>query len=262
MKLAVTAFAVLCSGAAAQTSSTCCPVVELRRYVLHPGMRDTLITLFDREFVETQEAAGMTLIAQFRDIDHPDVFTWLRGFPDMPSRATSLGAFYGGPVWARHREAANRTMVSSDDVRLLRPVHPGSGFAPAGLRASPGATKIPAGLVAVTIYTLASPPSEEFHELFDRSVVPHLAASGARPFAVLETEPARNTFPRLPIREGGHAFVWLARFANLKAYERHVAALAADQRWTTEIQPALQRYLAVPAEVWRLTATARSHTLR
>jgi hypothetical protein len=225
-------------------------------------MRDSLIPLFDREFVETQEATGMTIIGQFRDMDHPDVFTWLRGFPDMTSRAKSLGAFYGGPVWARHKEAANRTMISSDNVRLLRPVHPGSGFVPAGVRPRPGATVIPPGLVVVTIYSLAAVPGQEFRDLFDRVVVPRLVGTGARPFAVLETEPATNTFPRLPVREGEHAFVWLARFADVKAYDRHVAALAADRGWTGEIRPTLERHFAVPPEVWRLIPTARSHTLR
>src|SRR6185436_19195944 len=46
-------------------------VVELRQYTLHPGMRDVLIDLFDREFVETQEALGMTVLGQFRDLDDP-----------------------------------------------------------------------------------------------------------------------------------------------------------------------------------------------
>ena len=47
-------------------------VVELRQYTLHPRQRDVLIELFDREFVETQEAVGMTVIGQFRDLDDPD----------------------------------------------------------------------------------------------------------------------------------------------------------------------------------------------
>src|SRR5436190_21729839 len=73
----------------------CCPVVELRQYTLHPGMRDTLIELFDREFVESQEALGMKIIGQFRDADNPNRFVWLRGFRDMPSRAQALKDFYG-----------------------------------------------------------------------------------------------------------------------------------------------------------------------
>ena len=97
-------------------------VVELRRYTLHPGARDTLVELFDRAFVESQEALGIELIGQFRDLDRDDRFVWLRGFTDMTSREQALGAFYGGPVWAEHRDAANATMIDSDDVYLLRPV--------------------------------------------------------------------------------------------------------------------------------------------
>ena len=108
--------------------STASPIVELRQYTLHPGARETLIELFDREFVETQEACGMKVIGQFRDLDDPDRFVWLRGFPDMPARARALAAFYGGPVWKAHRNAANATMIDSDNVLLLRPVAPDAGF--------------------------------------------------------------------------------------------------------------------------------------
>ena len=83
------------------------PIVELRQYTLHPERRDELIELFDREFVETQEAVGMQVIGQFRNIDDPDQFVWLRGFNDMSARAGSLAAFYGGPIWKAHRDAAN-----------------------------------------------------------------------------------------------------------------------------------------------------------
>src|SRR5882724_4235763 len=76
----------------------CCLIVELRQYTLHPGKRDVLIDLFDREFVESQEALGMKVIGQFRNLDNPNRFVWLRGFQDMPSRAQALKDFYGGPV--------------------------------------------------------------------------------------------------------------------------------------------------------------------
>jgi hypothetical protein len=100
---------------------TCCPIVELRQYTLHRGRREVLIELFDREFIESQEALGMDVIGQFRDLNNPNRFVWLRGFRDMPSRARGLEDFYGGPVWKAHREAANATMIDSDNVLLLRP---------------------------------------------------------------------------------------------------------------------------------------------
>jgi hypothetical protein len=95
-------------------------IVELRRYRLRPGRREELIELFDREFVESQEALGMRILGQFRDLDRPDDFVWLRGFDGMASRPGALAAFYGGPVWAKHRDAANATMIDSDDVLLLQ----------------------------------------------------------------------------------------------------------------------------------------------
>jgi hypothetical protein len=75
------------------------PVVEFRQYTLHPGRRDDLIGLFERELIEPQETAGMALVGQFRDADDPDRFVWLRGFPDMKTRAEALGRFYYGPMW-------------------------------------------------------------------------------------------------------------------------------------------------------------------
>src|SRR5260370_6712692 len=98
---------------------TCCPIVELRQYTLHPGKRDVLIDLFDREFVESQEALGMKVIGQFRDLNNPNRFVWLRGFRDMPSRAQALKDFYGGPGFEAPRATANTPMIDADDVLLL-----------------------------------------------------------------------------------------------------------------------------------------------
>lgn len=137
-------------------------IVELRRYTLHPGQRDTLIELFDREFVETQETAGMRVIGQFRDLDDANRFVWLRGFADMAARAAGLDAFYGGPVWQTHRDAANATMVDSDDVLLLRPAWLGAGIdSDTPARATPGSTAQPAGLLDVSVFPLRAPASDE-----------------------------------------------------------------------------------------------------
>ncbi|HST58792.1 MAG TPA: hypothetical protein VLK84_08895 [Longimicrobium sp.] len=241
-------------------AASCCAVVELRQYLMHPRRRDELIELFDREFLETQEAAGMTVIAQFRDLDRPNVFTWFRGFSGMDPRAEALAAFYDGPVWARNRDAANATMVSSDDVLLLRSARPRSGFVPGG-RAPAGAVETPPGIVVATIYPLREPAAAGFTDFFERTVAPRLAATGATPSAMLETEPGANTFPRLPVREGEHVFVWLARFADAAAQERAAAALARDLPWMLEVQPALERRLIASAEILRLGPTARSRTL-
>src|SRR4030095_16783299 len=65
-------------------------VVELRQYTLHPGQRDVLIDVFERHFVESEEAEVMHICGTFRDLDNPDRFVWLRSFPDMAARAAAL----------------------------------------------------------------------------------------------------------------------------------------------------------------------------
>src|SRR5207237_8819053 len=123
---------------------------------LQPGKRDVLIDLFDREFVETQEKVGMKIIGQFRDLDHQDRFVWLRGFLDMTSRAKALNDFYSGPVWKAHREAANATIIDCDNVLLLRPAPPTSGFSLENLKRAPvGVDEIQTRMVNDTIYYFA-----------------------------------------------------------------------------------------------------------
>jgi NIPSNAP len=187
----------------------CCPVVELRQYTLRPGQRDVLVDLFDREFVETQEAVGMEIVGQFRDLDRPDRYVWIRGFPDMDRRRVSLEAFYGGPVWAAHRDAANATMVDVDDVLLLRPLSPATGFGPEPERPALAEDR-PAALVVVTVCSLDRPADPS---TVAEGVLPALAAAASPPLATFVEEPSENTFPALPVRTGEHVVVWVQRFA-------------------------------------------------
>ena len=154
-------------------------VIELRQYTLHPGARDRLISLFEREFVESQEALGLQVLGTFTDADDPDRFVWLRGFAGMDERRRGLQAFYGGPVWARHRDEANATMIDSDDVLLLRPLVPWTA----------GTTS------AATWHALVCP----LRAPADDNLVAALRASAGQWF---ETEPSENDFPRLPVRAG------------------------------------------------------------
>src|SRR5687767_11829972 len=103
----------------------CCAVIDLRQYTLRPGQRDRLIDVFDTYLVDGQEQTGMHIVGQFRDLDDPDRFVWIRGFRDLPARGRALKAFYGGPIWHEHAAAANATMIDSDNALLLRPVRLG-----------------------------------------------------------------------------------------------------------------------------------------
>jgi quinol monooxygenase YgiN len=210
------------------------PVIELRQYTLRPGQRDVLIELFDRELVESQEAEGMAIVGQFRDLDDPDRFVWIRGFDDMPSRARALAAFYGGPAWKAHRAEANATMIDSDNVLLLRPVSTRSGFpAPAAARLPVGATAAGPSRILVTLYYRHEPFDQAVADFFDRQARPALIEAGATPLASLQTEHAENTFPALPVRTGENVFACLARFpseTHLDAYLRQAGSSGPSQQ--------------------------------
>lgn len=235
------------------------PIVELRQYSLHPGTRDVLVDLFDREFVESQEALGMKVIGQFRDLDNPNRFVWLRGFRDMDSRAQELKDFYGGSVWKAHREAANATMIDSDNVLLLHPATPTSAFSLGNSeRPGTGSNETRNELIVATIYYFDAPVDSGFVQFFDKTVKPTVIGSGATVLACFVTEHSENTFPALPVREGENVFVWFARFNEAPAYERHFAALTHFPRWQDEIARELARRLKREPEILKLSPTTRS----
>lgn len=238
--------------------STCCPIVELRQYTLQPGARDTLIELFDREFVETQEAEGAAIIGQFRDLDRPDRFVWLRGFPDMPTRRRALTAFYSGPTWKANSTAANATMIDVDDVLLLRPAGPGTGFALSDReRRAPGSTHVGSELVIATICHVDASKGDGFVDFFHDTLTRPLINSGASIAGCFVTEPSENNFPALPVREGVNVCVWFSLFRDTEQYEHHLVMRAESERWASAAA-ALSRRLTREPETLRLSPTARS----
>ena len=212
-----------------------CSLVELRQYTLHPGQRETLVSVFEREFIETQEAVGIRVLGQFEDLDGPDRFVWFRGFADMDARRAALTSFYGGKVWAEHRNAANATMVDSDDVLLLRP---------AG-RVSPPPVPAPGGHLTLAILRFAHPVGEADAAAVAEHARAAAAADGARLLATLRTLYAANTFPALPIRDDVNAVVLISR-----------APTAAPATWPGGL--ARTSGLAAPPSVVRLRPTERS----
>lgn len=191
----------------------CCSVIELRQYRVHSGARERLVRVFEEHFVEGQERYGMRIVGQFRDLDAPDRFVWIRGFVDMETRARTLTDFYSGPVWAEHGPAANATMVDHTNVLLLRPVNAEAGFRfDPRLRPSPEAAEADGGLVVATIHHLAVPDPPE--ALVSARVDPGAGTLLGR----FVTERARNTYPRLPVREDANVLVTFVSYATHDAH--------------------------------------------
>jgi NIPSNAP len=228
-------------------------VVELRQYTLVPGQRDTLIEVFDAHFVEGQQAVGIDVIGQFRDLDDPDRFVWLRGYDSMAVRGEALPSFYYGPVWRAHSARANATMIDSDNALLLEPMHLGAAY--------PGLETVPAdavadGVIAVTVAHLARPVSDADRSLA-RTAATELAAVSADVVAVLATHVAENNFPALPLRDE-HVLVWITQFADDAGYARHRELLATSAGWRDVRRQLAARGSTTPMQELRLRPTHRS----
>jgi hypothetical protein len=136
--------------------------------------------------VESQEATGMRVLGQFRNLDDPDEFVWLRSFPGMAARHASLTAFYSGPVWRANSAAANATMVDVSNVLLLTPV--GADFPLPWHRVDSTETAV----LYIAITTAQPRPDPDT-------------------IGVMRTLHEENTYPALPVRTGADVFCELRR---------------------------------------------------
>jgi hypothetical protein len=225
-------------------------VFELRNYLLRPGQRDVLIGLFEREFIESQEALGAHVVATFRNLDDADRFVWIRSFADFDARVAALEPFYSGPAWQTHRAAANATMIDSDNVLLLRRYTGALAHDP-GARPLVGATAIPSSVFTVTTYYLAPGAEEDFGAYFADAIRPRVRERGGDVLTTFVSEHRPNNYPRLPVREGVNVFVALARFPSLQQQVESARSLGAIGR-------DIERRVIEPTETLRLQPTARS----
>lgn len=228
-------------------------VYELRNYAMQPGQRDVLIDLFEREFIESQEALGSHVVGTFRNLDDPNRFVWIRSFDTMTTRAAALDGFYTGPVWQRERTAANATIVDSDNVLQLRPV---SGDATRGATVRPGVgASPPTSLIVAETYFLADRQGDAFADVFATDALPLLRDLGRAPFATFATEHAPNSYPRLPVREHETVFVTLTHFQFVRDHQTQTANAFGALR---DVAGLLRPHLVAPTETLRLQPTARS----
>ena len=249
-----------CAAASPSTNAqtTCCPVVELRQYTMLPGKRDSLIDLFERHFIESQEATGIALPGQFRVVEDPNRFFWLQGFQSMSGRLAAFNKFYRGAAWKTNREQANTAFLDTDNVLLLHPTGPGSGFAkPARPRPPIGAVGKGSGIAVMTIYDLSG-KAAAFDRVFEDQIRPVVQADGADVIATLVTDRSRNNFSALPVRADANVFIWFACFRSPAAYARYKMTLAADLKWARARGDLALAHVFIAPEIWQLEPTPRS----
>jgi hypothetical protein len=107
--------------------------------------------------------------------------------------------------------------------------------------------------VTAAIYPFDKPVDATFVAFFERFVQPAFELAGGRVLASFVTESSPNNFPRLPVREGEHVFVWFGSLASETAYN----ALLASSDWR-QLTGMLTRRLSGQPELLRLSPTPRS----
>ncbi|MCO8276261.1 NIPSNAP family protein [Actinoplanes sp. TRM 88003] len=229
-----------------------CPIVELRRYQLRPQGFDELQRVFQGWLVDGQEQAGMRLGGQFRDRRSPDRFVWFRGFASMTRRQEALEAFYFGPAWRAHRDAANATMLDSDDVLLLRPTEPPHSPRPPAGAGGTGPTDSDPWAV-VHVWSKVVDEAEALlcgggHKILEQAL-------GA-PVAMWRTEPAENTFPRLPVQPGRH-IVALTVFEDETQWRSATDRLRDDPGWRDVVERLDQAGVVTGIDLLQPTAASR-----
>lgn len=93
-------------------------IVEVRRYTIKPGLRSRFLEFFERQAVPLQRSLGIRVVGPFVDLEHPDVFVWLRAFPSLEARDHMKHGLYEGARWKRELEMIAMPMLESYDVTL------------------------------------------------------------------------------------------------------------------------------------------------
>jgi len=146
-------------------------------------------------------------------------------------------------------------MIDSDNVLLLRPTSPESGFhLEQSRRASTGLNAEREDFVLATIYHLGQTKSADFAAFFEGELRPKLAEARISVLASFITETHPNTFPRLPVREDANVFVWFSQFDDLST----VSSRLTESMRESGMGERLSALVAQPPEILILQPTARS----
>ena len=94
-------------------------VIEMRTYRTKPGKRPEFLEIFRSKSMPAHAEIGMKILGPFLSIEDTDVFFFMRGFPDAPSREPMKAKFYEGKLWKLELENILMPMLERYDVVLV-----------------------------------------------------------------------------------------------------------------------------------------------
>jgi len=94
-------------------------IIEMRTYKLKPGTRAQFLEIFRSKCVPAHADIGMKILGPFASVDDPDMFFFMRGFPDLASREPMKAQFYEGELWKGELESLMMPLIEKYDVVLV-----------------------------------------------------------------------------------------------------------------------------------------------
>ncbi len=94
-------------------------IIEMRTYKTRPGKRSEFLEVFRTRSVPAHDEIGMKILGPFLSVEDPDVFFFMRGFPDLASREPMKARFYEGELWKKELENILMPMLEKYDVVLV-----------------------------------------------------------------------------------------------------------------------------------------------
>jgi hypothetical protein len=94
-------------------------IIEMRTYKTKPGTRAEFLEIFRTRSVPAHAEIGMKILGPLLSIEDPDVFFFMRGFPDLESREPMKAKFYEGELWKRELEHILMPMLDKYEVVLV-----------------------------------------------------------------------------------------------------------------------------------------------
>jgi len=199
------------------------PIVEFHDIRAEKHKSDRYLGLVEGSLAAPFAGAGGALMGQFRVEGHPDHLVLLRGYPSMPARRKTLGAFHAGPDWQRHRAEATG-LVRDTSVILTRTLAASSATRP--LRAGDGYTAI--------VSELRFAEQLGNYHLWLRLM---LRKAGLDPLAAFATLESVNDVPSVPVVRN----------------KTHHIALVPQSGDVPQLPPELRDMLRYPPEILSLS---------
>lgn len=168
-------------------------VIELRNYVLKPGLRDKFINYFENNFIQSQNELGANILGEYRVKGADDNFLWIRGFSDIQSRSKFLPSFYYGDFWKAHRTSANAMLANNDNVYLLKPLTLQNDTLVTDNGVNNNQFKKNKGIAVVDFY-IANTKLCNLIELFSKSYLPLIKNAGIKDYSLWVSEMEENSF--------------------------------------------------------------------